>query len=89
MFKLFALVTTIILTAATPKEPELKFHYSDGYNYEAVNPLLDAVELTIDCGHDMELARVTMSPRTKEQLLIKTDDGKDAVCTLGGWKRLK
>jgi hypothetical protein len=90
MLKLLAVaVTTIILTASTPKEPQLKCTFGAEYNYTAINPLLDPIEMVIDCGPDFEITKLKMSPGTREELSIKTADGHEGICHLDSWKRVK
>lgn len=85
---LIGLVTTIVLTAATPKEPTLKWKGSN--HYLAINPLLSHVEMTISCGQDFEKPVIQLSPRTQEELDIKEpSDNPAPTCFIESWKKLK
>jgi hypothetical protein len=91
MIKLSALLISLTLTASTPKSPELYVRFDKTYNYEAINPLLCSTELAIDCGHEFEVLKVVITPRTREFLAIRDSSGRldTVVCHLDSWKKLK
>ena len=78
----------VVLSPKISSVPSLTRDVHQMNKYKAVNPLNDKVQMTIDCGSNWEPVKLTMFPRTTEDLWIKPVL-EASVCNLERWEIIK